>query len=100
MTQRLMWVLWPAFLVGGIGETIFFALFDPAEMRLFGYPLELSRLAIYTFGFFAFWALSAASSALTCFLQRSPFEVNRCPVKPEDRPAGCQKNCGSADAAE
>jgi len=28
-------------------------------------------------GFFMFWGIAAASSALTCFLQRGPAEVNR-----------------------
>ena len=39
-----------------------------------GAPLELSRPAVYTIGFFAFWVLGAASSALTVFLERSPFD--------------------------
>jgi hypothetical protein len=26
------------------------------------------------------------------FLQRSPFEVNRCPLEAQDRPPGCPKN--------
>jgi hypothetical protein len=91
MTQRLMWVLWPAFLAAGIAEGLFFTFFDPADMSLFGQPVELSREAIYTFGFFAFWALMAASSGLTVFLQRSPFEVNRCPMEPVERPVGCPK---------
>ena len=32
-----------------------------------------------------------ASSALTVFLERSPWEVNRCPIEPEERPPGCPK---------
>ena len=91
MTQRLIWVLWPAFIAAGITEALFFTLFDPADMSLFGHPVELSRQAIYTLGFFAFWALMAASSGLTVFLQRSPFEVNRCPLEPVERPVGCPK---------
>lgn len=91
MTQRLMWILWPAFLVAGIAEGITFSLFDPQDMHFFGAPLELGRTAVYSIGFFLFWAFAAASSALTCFLQRSPFEVNRCPLPQADRPAGCPK---------
>jgi hypothetical protein len=66
-----MWILWPSFLVGGMAEGIFFTVFDPADLHLFGNPLELSRTAVYTLGFFVFWAFAAMSSALTCFLQRS-----------------------------
>jgi hypothetical protein len=42
-------------------------------------------------GFFGFWALGIASSALTVFLERSPWEVNRCPLEPTERPDGCPK---------
>ena len=91
MTQRLMWILWPAFLVAGIAEGITFSLFDPQDMRLFGETVELGRSAIYSIGFFLFWAFAAASSALTCLLQRSPFEVNRCPLPEMERPQGCPK---------
>ena len=74
--QRAIWVLWPSFIVGGMAETVFFTLFDPMDLHLFGAPHGLGRLAIYTIGFFAFWAFAAASSALTCFLQQSASDVN------------------------
>ena len=89
--QRLLWVIWPAFLVAGVAEIIFFSLFDPAELSLFGVPAGLSRQALYTLGFFGFWGLGIASSALTVFLGRSPFEVNRCPLDAATRPFGCPK---------
>jgi hypothetical protein len=34
-------------------------------------------MPVYTIGFFAFWVIGAASSAVTVFLSRSPFEVDR-----------------------
>jgi len=91
MRQRLMWVLWPAFLVAGIAEGVTFSLFDPKDMHILGQTVELDRTAVYSIGFFLFWAFAAASSALTCFLQRSPFEVNRCPLPGPGRPEGCPK---------
>src|SRR6266567_3359811 len=100
-----MWVIWPAFLVAGVAEAIFFTLFDPIELHLFGAPIELSREAAYTVGFFAFWALAMASSVLTVLLGRSAAEVNRCPLEATARPPGCPKRddpdgreYGSADA--
>ena len=84
-------VLWPSFIVGGIGEVIFFTVFDPKELYLFGEPSSLSRLGVYSIGFFLCWAFAAASSAFTCFLNRSAEEVNRCPLPPSGRPAGCPK---------
>ena len=81
--QRIMWVIWPAFLVAGAGTAIFFTMIDPSELTLFGQPVELSRQAIYTVGFFGFWALGVASSALTVFLERSPWEVEPLPDRAE-----------------
>jgi len=101
-THRLMWVVWPAFLVAGAAEAIFFTIFDPFDLHFFGGTLDLSRQAIYTMGFFGFWALGIASSALTVFLERSPWEVNRCPLDPPARPEGCPRGdqpggCSSPD---
>ncbi|MCC7484334.1 MAG: hypothetical protein IT529_05045 [Burkholderiales bacterium] len=75
--KRAIWILWPSFIVGGIGEALFFTVFDPQELYLFGEPTTLTRLAVYSIGFFLCWAFAAASSALTCFLQRGAAEVNR-----------------------
>lgn len=95
--QRWMWIAWPAFLVAGVLEMLVFALVDPADLHWFGHPLALSREGVYTLAFFVFWALTMASSALTTMLSLSPFEVNRCPVPPEDRPGDCARSkpgCG------
>jgi hypothetical protein len=90
--QRMIWVLWPSFIVGGVAEAVFFTLFDPMDLHLFGEPHGLSRTAIYTIGFFAFWLFAAGSSAFTCFLQRPAADINRlCPLEPAERPAGCPK---------
>lgn len=77
MQQRIIWILWPSFIVAGVAETIFFTLFDPSDLEIFGESLELSRLGVYSLGFFLFWLFAAASSAFTCFLQRGSDEVNR-----------------------
>ena len=70
--DQIIWILWPSFIVAGITEGIFFTVFDPLDLYVFGAPLDWSRTAIYSTGFFVFWAMCAASSALTCFLQRTP----------------------------
>ncbi|MCW5605676.1 MAG: hypothetical protein KIT18_14130 [Burkholderiales bacterium] len=93
--QKAIWILWPSFIVGGIAEAVFFTLFDPEELHLLGGPLELNRTAVYSIGFFLFWTFAAASSAFTCFLQRSAADVNRlCPLEPAGRPPGCPKREG------
>jgi hypothetical protein len=78
-----------------------FAVVDPQDMQWFGRPIELSRQGIYTLSFFVFWAVTAASSALTTLLSLSPFEVNRCPLEPTARPDGCpkQEKCCDQPAA-
>jgi hypothetical protein len=89
--QRVLWVLWPAFLVSAVAELFFFAVFDPADLHLFGAPVDIGRMAAYTIGFFFFWTITSAAAALSVFLQRSPFEVNRCPIDADARPAACPK---------
>ena len=74
---RIMWVLWPSFVVAGIAEGIFFTVIDPQELYLFGEAVHLSKIATYSIGFFGFWAVCAASSLMTCFLQRSAAEINK-----------------------
>ncbi len=69
MKHRIMWILWPAFVVAAVSEMLFFAFIDPVELHLFGNPNELSRMTTYSVFFFVFWAMGACSSALTCWLQ-------------------------------
>jgi hypothetical protein len=88
---RTMWIVWPAFMVAGIAETIFFALFDPNDLHLYLAPRDVTREAIYTLGFIGFWAVGIASSSLTVLLGRPPHEVNRCPLLETERPTGCPK---------
>jgi len=66
--RKAIAILWPSFLFGGLGTVLFFSLLDPVDLFFVG-PLELGRMAGYTFGFFFFWALAAGSSWLTCLLQ-------------------------------
>lgn len=89
--QRVIWVLWPSFIVAGIAETVFFTLVDPTSLYVFDEAHEYGRVAVYSMGFFGFWVFAAASSALTCFFQRSAAEINRCPLTPAERPVGCPK---------
>ena len=67
--------------MAGVAELIFFSVFDPFDLHFFGAPLDMSREAIYTMGFFGFWGLGIASSALTMFLERGP-EARRFEVRP------------------
>ncbi len=77
LAQRLIWIAWPAFLVAGVLEVLVFAVVDPQDLHWLGQPLEFSSQGIYTLAFFAFWIITAASSALTTLLSRSDSELNR-----------------------
>lgn len=69
MLKRLMWVLWPSFLVAIAMDGVLFSSFDPLELSYGGEPLFDNRLAAYSVAFFVFWLFAAGSSALTCYLQ-------------------------------
>lgn len=90
--KHAIWIFWPSFVIGGVAEVVFFTMFDPMELQVFGESLTIGRTTVYTIGFFAFWLFAAASSAFTCFLQRSAVDINRlCPLEPTERPPGCPK---------
>jgi hypothetical protein len=90
--KHAIWVLWPSFVIAGAAETLFFTLFDPMDLPVFGQPLNAGRSAVYTVTFFIFWVFAGASSAFTCFLQRSAVDINRlCPLEPPARPPGCPR---------
>jgi hypothetical protein len=91
LSQRLMWIIWPAFLVAGVLEVLVFAMVDPQDLQWFGQPVGLSRQGVYTVAFFVFWGITMLASGLTALLSMSPFEVNRCPLPANARPEGCPK---------
>lgn len=72
LAQRLMWIVWPAFLAAGLIELVVFGMFDPEDMHWFGQALPLSRQGVYTLSFFVFWALTTVSSSLTTLLAVTP----------------------------
>ena len=87
--QKLMWIAWPAFLSACVLELVVFAVVDPQDLHWFGRPLAWSRQSVYTVSFFAFWAISAVSNALTAVLGTPAAEVNACPLASGERPDGC-----------
>jgi hypothetical protein len=91
LSQRLMWIIWPAFLMAGLLEVLVFGLVDPQDLQWFGHPIDFSRQGVYSAAFFVFWGVTMLSSGLTTLLAMSPFEVNRCPLPVNERPDGCPK---------
>ncbi|MCK9517204.1 MAG: hypothetical protein WCZ18_12660 [Ottowia sp.] len=77
LRQKLMWIIWPAFVAAGVLEMMTFAVLDPLTLALFGEPVSWSRQTIYSVTFLIYWLLFAACSAVTLLLARAPGEVNR-----------------------
>ena len=70
-TERVLLVLWPAFVMAGVLEALVFVVVDPEGLAWFGGPaVELSRQAVYTISFFIFWAVIAAAGGVSALLAR------------------------------
>lgn len=97
MLKQWVSIFWPAFLIAGVADVLFFTLFDPTLLLYQGEPVFGSRFAAYSIGFFLFWLMGAGSSWLTCYFQRSADEINRCPLPASELPEGCPKRKGCMD---
>ncbi len=65
-------VVWCSFLAASVATMVFFAIVDPAPFAGAVPPDGSSRMTLYSLGFFFFWAICAASSALTTFMLTTP----------------------------
>ena len=100
LSQRMMWIAWPAFLMAGTLEMLVFAMVDPQDLHWFGQSVQLSRQGVYTVSFFVFWVITLLSSGLTALLAISPFEVNHSPHEAGGQPeADPQAASGSTNNA-
>jgi hypothetical protein len=67
--QRVLQVLWPAFIVAGVFEALVFAVVDPRDLRWFGGPaIDWAPVAIYSVTFLMLWAAISISAAMTALL--------------------------------
>jgi hypothetical protein len=87
--QKLMWIVWPAFLSACVLELVVFAVVDPLELRWAGQDLAWPRQGVYTGAFFVFWAVSLLSGALTSLLRMAHPKPGDCPFTEGERPEGC-----------
>ncbi len=71
-SEKLMGVLWPAFLMACLMELLVFALVDPQDLQWLGHELALPRQAVYSLAFFVFWMVTGLSSGLTALLISKP----------------------------
>ena len=66
-SQKIIAVLWPSFLVGGLETIVFFTLFDPTYVFT---EYDVTRTTAYSVGFFLFWGFAALPSALTLYFAK------------------------------
>ena len=78
MKRQALIILWPAYLVAGVLETLTFAVVDPADQRWFGGPqIDWPPVAIYSVTLFIYWFCIAFAGALTALLAVPEDEVNK-----------------------
>lgn len=65
-------VAWCSFLAASVATMVFFAIVDPAPFAGAAPADGSSRMTLYSLGFFFFWAICAAASALTVFMLTTP----------------------------
>ena len=68
--ERVMLILWPAFVMAGVLEALVFVVVDPAALHWFGADrLAWSASAVYSVTFLIFWCVIATSGAVTQLLE-------------------------------
>ncbi len=70
VVQRVVAVLWPSFLVAGAATILFFATFDPHDLMDSIGVAYVSRMTVYSVGFFVIWMIALLSSLLTVYFMR------------------------------
>lgn len=70
LRERLLLILWPAFVMAGVLEALVFVVVDPGTLHWFGAePLNWSASAVYSVTFLIFWGVIATSGAITQLLE-------------------------------
>ena len=78
-------IVWPSFLAACVATLVCFANVDPARLLdALVFPLQLSNTAVYSIGFFFFWAVCALASGLTTWLIRTERRRAQFPDLPDE----------------
>lgn len=76
--RRALLILWPAFLMAGVLESLVFVVVDPGSFHWFGGPaLEWPVMAVYSVTFLIFWGVIATACALTRLLEATATSPGR-----------------------
>jgi len=74
LIQRVVAVLWPAFIMAGLATILFTVAFDPAIIFI---DYDISRLGSYTATFFLFWVFGVITAASTCYFLKPCEAINK-----------------------
>jgi len=70
LRERVLLILWPAFVMAGVLEALVFVVVDPMALHWYGIePLNWSISGVYSVTFLIFWFVIATSSAITQLLE-------------------------------
>ncbi|MDT8282478.1 MAG: hypothetical protein RQ982_06630, partial [Gammaproteobacteria bacterium] len=72
--QRVVAVLWPAFIMAGIATILLTSAFDPSVIFV---EHDISRLGFYTIIFFVFWIFGISTAAATCYFLKPCEAMNK-----------------------
>jgi hypothetical protein len=75
VNQKMMGVMWPAFMAACALELLVFAVVDPQDLHWSGQAVMLSRQGVYTLAFFLFWLIVSGAGAMTVMLSRPSGQV-------------------------
>jgi len=68
--DRVLIILWPAFVMAAVLEALVFVVVDPASLQWFGLePLSWTTSSVYSVTFLIFWGVISTSAAITQLLQ-------------------------------
>ncbi|MBA4708597.1 hypothetical protein [Aquitalea aquatica] len=80
-------LFWPSFIIAVLATSVFFSIFDPAELTLHGNALFADKLSAYSVFFLISWAFGALNTAIVLVLEKSSRDINGFtppPVQPMD----------------
>ena len=97
LIQRIVAVLWPAFIMAGIATVLFTTAFDPAIIFI---EHDISRLGCYTITFFLFWAFGAETAAATCYYLKPCEAINKARERAKAEAIEVATEAAKAAAAE
>lgn len=71
--QRVVAILWPAFITASIATVLFFIAFDA---QIFFVEYDISQTGVYSIAFFIFWFFGIFTSAATCYFLKPCSVIN------------------------